>query len=239
VELEPRTAAPSHATGAVVFLPLAALDEDVTFRLREEGDVAALASSIGRLGQLAPIEVRPLPAVPGAPERYQVVAGFRRVAALRLLVRERALARVHERLDDEDAWALAVAEPLLGEPLLASELEALRRALAGSPLARWADELVDAALARAPVDPPQRERFAEYLRAAEAARAEEAARAAGAPVEMTPEELAEDVGRRMWEVNQDLSVAAESWAELPAQGRRAILEQARWVAALLAHLEEP
>ena len=236
MELEPRTAAPSHATGAVVFLPLAALDEDVTFRLREEGDVAALASSIGRLGQLAPIEVRP---VPGAPERYQVVAGFRRVAALRLLVRERALARVHERLDDEDAWALAVAEPLLGEPLLASELEALRRALAGSPLARWADELVDAALARAPVDPPQRERFVEYLRAAEAARAEEAARAAGAPVEMTAEELAEDVGRRMWEVNQDLSVAAESWAELPAQGRRAILEQARWVAALLAHLEEP
>jgi ParB family transcriptional regulator, chromosome partitioning protein len=233
VELEPRTAAPAHATGAVVFLPLAALDEDVTFRLREEGDVAALASSIGRLGQLAPIEVRPFPAPPGAADRYQIVGGFRRVAALRLLVRERVLARVHARLDDEDAWSLALAEPLLAEPLLSSELEALRRMLAGAAPVRWAEELVDAALVRAPVDPLQRERFLEFLREGEARRAV----AVDEPLEMTPEELAEDLGRRMWEVNQDLSVAAESWAELPADGRRTILEQARWVAALLAHLE--
>jgi ParB family chromosome partitioning protein len=228
VELEPRTAAPSHATGAVVFLPLAALDGDLTFRLREEGDVAELASSIGRLGQLTPIEVRPLA---GAPDRYQIVAGFRRVAALRLLVRERALARVHDRLDDEDAWSVALAQPLLAEPLLASELEALRRALAGTTPARWAEELVDDALARAPVDPHQRERFLEFLRTTEARRAGDEAE------EVTAEELADDLGRRMWEVNQDLAVAAESWAELPAAGREAILEQARWVAALLAHLE--
>ena len=41
-----------------------------------------------------PIEVRPLPGAPGGPERYQVVAGFRRLAALRLLVREVTLTPV-------------------------------------------------------------------------------------------------------------------------------------------------
>lgn len=231
MELEPRSAAPAHATGAVVFLPLAALDDDATFRLREEGDVSALASSIGRLGQLEPVEVRPLPAAPGAPERYQVVAGFRRVAALRLLVRERALVRVHPQLDDEDAWAIALATPLLGEPLLASELGELRHRIEASPAARWAPELVDAALARAPVDPLQRARFLEFLEAAEARRAE------GEPVEMTPAELADDLGRRLWELNEDLAVAADAWAELPDGGRRAILEQVRWIAGLLAFME--
>jgi len=246
VELEPRTAAPAHATGAVVFLPLAALDEDATFRLREEGDVSLLATSIGRLGQLQPIEVRELPAAPG---RYQVVAGFRRLAALRLLVRERALVRIHERLDDEDAWAIALATPLLGEPLLASELGALRRRVEESPAARWAPELVDGAMERAPVDPLQRARFREFLDAAEAAA--ERARAGAEPgageaedegaedepVEMTPDELADDLGRRLYELNQDLAVAADAWAELPARGRRDILQQLRWISGLLAFME--
>jgi ParB-like chromosome segregation protein Spo0J len=233
VELEPRTAAPAHATGAVVFLPLAELDEDATFRLRDEGDVSLLATSIGRLGQLEPIEVRPHPAAPG---RYQVIAGFRRLAALRLLVRERALVRVHETLEDDDAWAIALARPLLGEPLLASELGELRRRLEGSPAARWADELVEGAAARAPVDPAQRERFLEFLKDAEARRAEGAG-GAGEEVEVTPDELAADLGRRLFELNQDLAVAADAWAELPRDGRRAILEQLRWIADLLAYME--
>jgi hypothetical protein len=231
VELEPRTAAPAHATGAVVFLPLASIDEDATFRLREEGDVSALASSIGRLGQLEPVEVRPLPAAPGAQERYQVIAGFRRLAALRMLVRERALVRIHEQLDDEDAWAIALATPLLGEPLLASELGELRHRIEGTSAARWAPELLDAAIARAPVDPLQRERFLEFLRAAEARRTE------GDALEVTADELADDLARRLWELNQDLAVAADAWAELPSGGRRAILEQVRWIAGLLAFME--
>jgi ParB-like chromosome segregation protein Spo0J len=231
VELEPRTAAPAHATGAVVFLPIETLDEDATFRVREEGDVSALASSIGRLGQLEPLEVRRLPGAPGEPERFQVIAGFRRLAALRMLLRDRALVRIHDELDDGDAWALALAAPLLGEPLLASELAALRERLERTPAARWAPELAEAAAARAPVEPAQRERFLEWLRAAEARRAE------GDAVEVTPDELAEDLTRRLWELNQDLAIAADAWSELPAGGRRAILEQVRWIASLLAFME--
>jgi ParB-like nuclease family protein len=275
VELEQRTTAPAHATGVVAFVPLAALAADVTFRLREEGDVAALAASIGRLGQLVPVELRPLPeAVEGGP-RYQVVAGFRRLAALRLLFRDRVLARVHPALEDEDAWAVALGQALLTEPLDREGLELLRERLAANGVAPWADELVDEALVRAPVEPELREQFYEFLGfvplpdesggdappgdepAAEAPGAEilgdidasvadippdeMAAMAALTPpvelepadLEVTPEELAEDVAARLYQVNADLAVAFEVWADLPPEGRRQIVEQARWIAELL------
>jgi len=170
VELVPRTTAPLHATGAVEFVPLPAIAADVAFRLRDPGDPAglgALAASIARLGQLVPIELRPLPGAPDGPVRFQVVAGFRRLAAVRLLARERVLARVHQRLDDEDAWSLALAQALLGEPLTGPELEGLRARLAGSRVAPWAEELVDEALVRLPVAAELRERFLEFLRGVE------------------------------------------------------------------------
>jgi ParB-like chromosome segregation protein Spo0J len=246
VELEPRTTAPAHATGAVQFVPLAAIADDATFRLRDEGDVASLAASIGRLGQLAPVELRPLPgAVEGGPQ-FQVVAGFRRLTAFRLLARDRILARVHAALDDEDAWGIALGQALLTEPLLASELEALRERLAETGAAAWAVEILPDAVARAPVDPGLRERFMEYLERAEASAGAEGEGGQGmdesaeedAPLEVTADELAMGLARRMYDVNQDLAVAFESWAELPREGRRMIVEQARYVAELLALLEE-
>jgi hypothetical protein len=167
VELVPRTTAPLHATGAVEFVPLSAIAADPAFRLREPGDVGSLAASIARLGQLVPVELRPLPGAPEGPVRYQVVAGFRRLAAVRLLARERVLARVHQRLDDEDAWSLALAQALLGEPLTGAELEALRARLDESRLAPWAEDLVDEALVRLPVAAELRERFLEFLRGVE------------------------------------------------------------------------
>ncbi len=236
MELEPRTTAPAHATGAVEFVPLAAISGDATFRLRDEGDVSALAASLGRLGQLVPIELRPLPAAGDGP-RWQVVAGFRRLAAARLLARERVLARVHAELADEDAWALALGEVLLGEPLLASELEGLRERIAASGAAAWAEELLPDALARTPVEPRLRERFLEFLERAEAEAGVEADEDAGT-IEVTPDELAEDLARRMFAVNEDLALAWEAWAELPPEGRRMIVEQARYVAGLLPLLEE-
>lgn len=259
MELEPRTTAPAHATGAVEFVPVADIADDATFRLRDEGDVGPLAASIGRLGQLVPVELRPLPGAAEGGPRFQVVAGFRRLAAFRLLARDRILARVHEALEDEDAWGVALGQALLTEPLLASELEALRERLAETGAAPWAEELLPEALARAPVDPALRERFLEYLERArtpvelevvpevEAGGAEpegggEQGEAMPAddegPVEVTPDELAMGLAERMYDVNQDLQVAFESWSELPREGRRMIVEQARYVAELLALLEE-
>ncbi len=264
MELVPRTTAPLHANGAVEFVPLAAISADAAFRLREPGDVAALAGSIARLGQLVPVELRPLPGAGDGPVRWQVVAGFRRLAAVRLLSRGRVLARVHARLDEEDAWSLALAQALLGEPLQAPELEALRARLAGSRAAPWAEELIDEALVRAPVDREQRERFLAFLAGAPAAAplpegdggaAEDAAgeaaavaddgdghvalvAASGDPAaqEVTAEELAADLAGRLWQANQDLSLMVDAWDELPEDARRMILEQARYMAELHPYL---
>jgi ParB-like chromosome segregation protein Spo0J len=261
VELEQRTTAPSHATGTVEFVPLSTISSDAAFRLREVGDVSALAGSVARLGQLGPIELRPLPGAGDGPVQLQVVAGFRRLAAVRLLGRSRVLARVHAGLDEDDAWALALTQALLTEPLAAPELEAVRARLAGTRHQHWAEELVELARVRAPLPPEQRERYLAFLEApagppAEAAPAasegeptEAGAGAAGLAAavaalaqpeedvqEVTLDELAEGLAGRLWQVNQDLSLALDAWGDLPAELRRAIVKQARYMAELYPYL---
>ncbi|GEJ55502.1 ParB N-terminal domain-containing protein [Anaeromyxobacter diazotrophicus] len=240
LELEQR-AAPAHATGAVEFVALEDIAPDDAFRLRPEGDVSDLATSVGRLGQLAPVELRPWPGAATDGPRFQVVAGFRRLAAVRMLARERVLARLHRELSDDDAWGLALSDALLREPLAAGELDALRERLQASGVAPWAEELVEDALAKAPVAPEERERFLAFLAASPAplpgplpARAPENA---ADVVEVTPEELVADLGARLAALNQDLATALEAWEDLPAEGKRLLVEQARWLAAALPYME--
>jgi hypothetical protein len=253
LERDQRTAAPAHATGAVEFVALDDVAPDETFRLRPDGDVSLLATSLGRLGQLAPLELRPWPGAGTDGPRWQIVAGFRRLAAVRLLARERVLARLHGTLSDDDAWAVALSDALLREPLSADELAALRARLAASGAAPWADELLDEALVRAPVSAELRERFFEFLKAGTGASetsvaipiptslppsAESEPPPAGVElVEVTPDELVQDLVARLSQVNQDLAVAFEAWADLPPEGRRAISEQARYIAELMPFME--
>src|SRR5262245_19557764 len=100
------------------------IDEDDTFRIRPGGELSSLATDLARLGQLFPVELR---ARPG--DRYQLVCGFRRVAALKLLQRETAWARVHADLSDEDALLMALASGLHSTPASRDDLTALRARL--------------------------------------------------------------------------------------------------------------
>jgi hypothetical protein len=278
-----RTLAPAHATGAVELIPLDAVVEDPTFRLRETGDVSTLATSLGRLGQLTPVELRRV-----AEGKWQVVAGFRRVAALRMLQRDRVLARLHDRLAEEDAWGLALGHALLTEPLDGPQLEVVRRRM-GELGITWANDLIDEALVRAPVPQDQREKFFDFLtqpqlapsaepkppepeepanepvkptvqvapaeakptetKAVEArlgpaqtapaeAEADEAGSEEDEVEEITADDFATDLATRLYAINQDLAAAYEAWSDLPAEGRRVLLEQARYIAELLPFLEE-
>ncbi len=56
-------------------------------------------------------------------------------------------------------------------------------------------------------------------------------------VEVTPEELVDDLAARLGALNQDLATALEAWEDLPAEGRRLLVDQARYVAAALPFME--
>ena len=306
-ESEQRGTPPAHATGAVRFVAVDDIAVDETFRLRPDGDVSQLATSFGRLGQLAPVELRPWPGAGSDGPQWQVISGFRRLAAVRMLARERVLARFHHELGDEDAWGLALSEALLHQPLTGDELEALRARLRASGVASWAEELVDEALVSAPVAAELRERFYDFLTAGatqqpsspqpsplQGAGTEVVEPASSTPapaepsqsrdsgehvqgstptaivdepgtvpdtatvtrdpdappgslaegkreeqeyVEVTPEELVQDLAIRLSALNQDLATAVEAWKDLPAEGRRVIVDQARYVVALLPFME--
>ena len=309
---ESRVAAPLHATGAVEFVALEDVVSDETFRVRPEGDISVLATSLGRLGQFVPVELRPWPGAEADRPRWQVVAGFRRMAAVRLLARERVLARLHVELSDDDAWGLSLADALLQQPLSGAELRALRDRLRATGTAPWAEELVEEALVRAPVDEELRERFYDFLTQAGAVGASTAGEAEAASpgpasatepapppaesataaesvtpaetvtpaeiaaatatetetepapeplatasgptaspgeageadetaheaIELTCDELARDVAARFSQLDQDLALLYENWADVPPEERRALVEQARYVAELLPFMEK-
>ncbi len=211
-------------------IPLDAISPDTTFRLREPTGVPELASAIGRLGQLEPVDVRPLPADVraggDAGHRFQLVAGFRRVEALRLLQRDTALARVHEGLSDQDAWAVALAGPLFVEPWKAADLDAL------SPTLRARFPWAEAALAAA------RQRLA----GAKVAKAEKGSPpVAAAPpsprAAADPAAFAHALAVRASALNEDVAAAWDRWDSIPPAGRRMILEQLRYLTRVLPLLE--
>lgn len=210
-------------------VPLDEIAADPTYRLREPGDVAELAAAIGRLGQLTPVDLRPLPAGAGAGEgkRWQVVAGFRRMEALRLLQRDRVLARVHPTLSDDDAWALALAGPLFTEPWSPADQDEIANRLReklpwAAPALAAMRSRAGPGKARASTPPPSAAPPA-------VARPRPAADPAG---------FAQGLAVRAYELNGDVAAAYEVWGALPPEGRRLVLEQLRYLHRLFPLLEK-
>jgi len=216
----------------VQHVPLEEIAPDPTFRLRETGDVSDLAVAIGRLGQLTPVELRPLPRPDGEGRRFQVVSGFRRVEALRLLQRDRVLARVHPGLPDEDAWALALSGPAFGLPWSPADLDAVAAKVRTH--VPWAGPALAAARRRAG------EKGAASARAP-ASIAAPAPAAAPAPRPLPavdPAAFTHGLAVRAYELNGEVAAAYESWGALPPEGRKLVLEQLRYLVAILPLLEK-
>jgi hypothetical protein len=211
----------------VQHVPLEEIAPDQTFRLRETGDVSELAVAIGRLGQLSPVELRPLPRPDGEGKRFQVVSGFRRVEALRLLQRDRVLARVHNRLPDEDAWALALSGPAFGQPWSPADLDSVAAKVRVH--VPWAEPALAAARRRAG------EKSASPARSSGSASPPPVARPRPAA---DPAAFTHELAVRAYELNGEVAAAYESWGSLPPEGRKRVLEQLRYLVRILPLLEK-
>jgi ParB family chromosome partitioning protein len=186
------------------------LEEDATFRIRPEGEISMLATDIARLGQLFPVDVRP-----SGPERYQIICGFRRVAALRFLKRDRVQVRIHEALSDEDALLLALAAAIHASPVDREELEAKRDQLeAAGRLSAATRDMLEKALATEDSLAPE-----------------------SMEEEVDGDELAADAAQRLGTLNQDLSLLADVFTSLDESRRAELLMQLRYSAELVAYLE--
>lgn len=220
-ELRALHPAPAH-------IALERVDEDDTFKARDEGDVAALAMDIARLGQLFPVDLRLKP-----PDRFQIVTGFRRVAALRFLHREKVLARLHVDLSDDDAGLIALADAIHAQPVSREELQGMRERLeAKGKLSAAARDMLDKALSLddelAPEEAPSD--VAEAQAAADASDSDE-------EEEVDADELASDVTQRLGQINQDLSLLADVFNDLDEERRATLLQQLRYSSELVAFLE--
>jgi ParB family chromosome partitioning protein len=199
-------------TGETVLsaIALEQVDEDATFRIRPEGEISKLATDIARLGQLFPVDVRP-----SGPNRYQIVCGFRRVAALRFLKRDLVQARIHTSLSDEDALLLALAAAIHASPVDREQLEATRAQLeAEGRLSAATRDMLEKALATDDSLAPE-----------------------STEEEVDADELAADAAQRLGSLNQDLSLLADVFTSLDASRRAELLMQLRYSAELVAYLE--
>jgi ParB family chromosome partitioning protein len=204
---EPILARPIHVEQGL--LSLDQLDGDDTFRLRPEGDVSRLAQDVARLGQLFPVDVR------ARGDSFQLVCGFRRVAALRFLQRDKVLARIHTEISDEDALLVALADSLHGQAASAEELVALRERLEEEGrLGPAARDMLEQALSDGGLSPESPEQ------------------------EIDADELAFTLTQLLGDANQDLALLVPVFGALDEDRKAELLTQLRYAAELVAYLEE-
>ena len=199
VDRPPGPAAPSTSI-APRWVALDEIVETEAFRLRETDEVAALAESLVRHGQIEPVELRALP------QGLQLLAGHRRVAAARMLGRRRVLARVHEALSERDALFLALVDDLDRRPWISLERAKLRERLTSlGPLPPKVEALLDRAEAEARSEGVDDAHLGEVD-------------------EVDADVMASSVRDRLADACNDLAALHEIWPDLD-EGRRADLVQ--------------
>ena len=93
--------------------------DDTQFRFRmdfDNNEIQRLAKNISEVGQLNPIKVR----LKG--HSYQILAGWKRAMAIKLLGNRRIIADVYEDISDREAYRINVADNVMREDLTDLEL---------------------------------------------------------------------------------------------------------------------
>lgn len=104
-------------------VPVGLIDTDGKNLRREQGDVAGLQGSLAELGMLQPITVRPVG------DRFEVVAGHRRLAAA-IKAGYGSVPCIVREMDDRTKWVMRVGENLHRKNLTPSEEGRLYQQLA-------------------------------------------------------------------------------------------------------------
>ncbi len=196
-----------------VLIPLEWVNDDFSLRLRPEGDIDSLATSLAKYGQLFPIDLREV-----GENCFQVVTGFRRIAALRLLKREFVLARIHCALSDTDALFVALFDALDNRQIERAELVELRDRLERE---NKLTPSLQEALGRA-ISPVQEVLEPETI--------------PGDEQEVDLDDLAKDIIKRLAAINQDMALVMELWNAMDSEVREVLFEQLSYSEQLVKYL---
>jgi hypothetical protein len=197
---------------------LTSLDtSDRTFALGDD-DLTLIEESLAHDGQLDPVIAR------RQGERWQVIDGFRRLAAAERLGWQRVKVRLFDELSDEDAARMTTRHAVTALPQ-PDALEAL-----ATRLPEGAAEVVRESAHRF-------ERRSD-VSMEEAAAAPAAETEANEEEEVTLEDLAQRVVAQLSGISQDLALLQENWADITAEQRTQLRDLVRYTAELLPYLEE-
>ncbi len=215
---EPLGPVPVPAVLRAEWVEIGAIEVPETFTLRPVYGAAPLAEAIARDGLREPLLLRRLPT-----GGLQLVAGHRRLEALRLLRRGRVLARIHPAIDEAEALYLALSDTLDREPLSAPARLLLRQRLEEEGRL---ESRVLALFERA--ERVALERVAEAGALAEEPEVEE--------VEL--EDLAARTRDQLADSCNDLAAIHESWADLDEGRREDLLDCVRYLAEMVPLLSD-
>ncbi len=201
------------------WVPLDAIEVADLFRLRPIRGVAPLAEAIARDGQREPLILRRRPG-----GRFDLVCGGRRLEALRMLRRHRALAVVYDDLSEADALYLALCDDLERDGLGTSERMQVRSRLAQAGLL---DARLEALFDRA--ERLEAERGASLGEASPASEGQ----ASEDVEEVELEVLAARTRDQLADACNDLAVLWESWRDLDEGRQDDLIECVRYLGAML------
>lgn len=211
-------------------IPLSQLDlEDDTFQTRELSNLEGLTESIESEGQQTPVLLRLKP-----DEKWQIVAGFRRIGALKQLNREGIKARLFDELSDEEAVELSILDNLYQEGLSREEIEKYQGRLREKGILNpniesfLQGKMAAVSLSPAPIRATEEEEEKE----------EEEGEEEGEEDVVYLEDLLSETYERLSEAAKGLDGLYPYWKEVSGEEREDIIAQCQYIHDLLPFLKK-
>jgi ParB-like chromosome segregation protein Spo0J len=217
-------------------VPLSQLDlEDDTFQTRELANLEGLVKSIEVEGQQNPVLLRLKP-----DKKWQIIAGFRRIGAIKQLNRQEVKTRLFDELSDEEAVKLSILDNLYQEGLNRGEIkeyqEKLRvKGILNPDIESFLQGKMEVVAISPTPEKEAEEKGAEEEKAEEEQAKEEETEEEGV---IYLEDLISEVYQRLSEAARGLDQLYPYWKEVSAEEREDIITQCQYIQDLLPFLKK-